>query len=96
MSANQFLESLQLPALRLGYQSSIRVLDFCERGSEATLDGTASSLRKIHFILSQDQGRLRIRFHPQPHLEGVEEIVESDDYLTFQNLFLGEAKCLKV
>src|SRR5260370_4010031 len=97
MAANQLLESLRFPAPRFGDQSRIRVLHFRERGChQGTLDGTASSRRKMHFILCRDQGGLKIRLDPQPHLEGVCEIVESNDHLTFQNLFLGEPKCLKV
>src|SRR5205823_7752068 len=61
VAANQFFESLQLPTLRLGYQSSVRIVHSCERGGdEAALHGSVSSRRKMHFILFQDEGGLKI------------------------------------
>jgi hypothetical protein len=50
---------------------------------------------KMHFIFEVRRW-LKIGLNPEPHLKGICEIIESDDYLTFQDLFLGETKCLKL
>src|SRR5260370_24383260 len=56
VAADQFFESLQLPTLRLGYQSNVSRVHSCDRGvDDATPLGTVTSRRKRNFIFMQDE-----------------------------------------